>query len=108
MDMTEVRRFDQPQVGTIKLSEVVRQAGHGDRYNYNDCVLGRAYRVLTGRSLAVDGLRTVNHEADLSCFVRQAADTFGIPYRVAQYAEWKCFAQETPEQIAGWLEGMGL
>ena len=108
MDMTEVRRFDQAQVGTIKLSEAVRQAGYGNQYNYNDCVLGRAYRVLTGRSLAVDGLGTVEHEGDLSCFVRQAADTFGIPYRVAQHAEWKCFARETPEQIAEWLEGMGL
>ena len=108
MDMTEVRRFDQPQVGKIKLSEAVRQAGYGDRYSYNDCVLGRAYRVLSGRSLVMDGFLTVKHEGDVSCFVRHVADTLGIPYRVAQDAEWKCFAMETPEQIAAWLEAQGL
>ena len=108
MEMSEVLKFDQPKVGTIKLSEAVRQAGYGDRYSYNDCVLGRAYRVLTGRSLLDDGYRSGKHDDVSSSYVRHAADTFGIPYRVAQYAEWKCFAMETPEQIADWLGGMGL
>ena len=108
MDMTEVRRFDQAQVGKIKLSEAVRQAGYGDRYSYNDCVLGRAYRVRTGRSLLDDGYRAGKYDGYLSSYVRHAADTFGIPYRVAQEAECKCFAMLTPEQIADWLEGMGL
>ena len=108
MDMTEVRWFDQPQVGKIKLSEAVRQAGYGDRYSYNDCVLGRAYRVLTGRSLLDDGYRSGKHDDVYSSYVCHAADTFGIPYRVAQDAEWKCFAMLMPEQIAAWLEAQGL
>lgn len=108
MEMTEVLKFEQPQVGTIKLSEVVRQVGYGDPYLYDDCVLGRAYRMRTGRSLRDDGYRAGKYDGYLSSYVRHAADTFGIPYRVAQEAECKCFAMLTPEQIADWLEGMGL
>lgn len=98
------------KTGTLKLSEAIRAAGYGDWKDYNDCVLGRAYRRLTGRSLLEDGkvyAESVKwHRDAFSDFV---GDVFGVPRKLTDKAERMCFNERhTPNQIADWLESQGF
>lgn len=93
-----------------KLSDIVRENGYGDDMDYNDCVLGRAYKAMTGRSLQTDG-------SDYSWkgrgekgkpFVRQFAIAAGIPFGIAYKVEKMCMHErKSPAEIADWLESQG-
>jgi hypothetical protein len=101
MDMHEVSRFEQ-KVGTLKLSETVREAGYIDPWDYHQCALGCAYRHRTGRDLPTDAVRGA-----ANCLIF-AARYFKIPMPVARAVENQCIRGDTREQIADWLEAQGL
>lgn len=104
------------KVGALKLSEAIRQRGYGNHMNYDDCVLGRAYNLLTGRKLTEDGYKHpdgkfLNHKTGHMVnliFCACAADAFGIPRDTALQAEQMCYhRRHTSDQIADWLQGIG-
>src|SRR5690348_2425613 len=107
MDMKEVAKFE-TKVGTLKLSGAVRECGYGNGLDYNDCVLGRAYRHKTGRNLSDDGFAHTPAIHRLSKYVDRAALEFGVDYDIAQRMEWHCFDRRSPDWIADWLESQGL
>ena len=103
MDMTDVRRFDQPQVGTIKLSEAIRigmlrrpQCSRAFFANGRSCAIGAAYEGLFGTPEGFSARRLY------SAFPR-------IPGRIwAQIITQNDGLDKSREQIADWLEAQGL
>ncbi len=96
-----------------KLSDLVRDVGYGDPMDYEDCLLGRAYKRLTGRSLSADGFIYVPTEKFMlsGChltYTQRAADEFCIPWDVALKAETMCYGRTyTPDEIADYIASQG-
>ena len=94
------------------LAAAIRACGYGDTMDYNDCVLGRAYKRVTGRPLRSDGCGYVGTQpttcrSEMLCFVQRVGDEFGIPYEHVMDAEQMCYGRiHTPEQIADWLDSL--
>jgi hypothetical protein len=88
----------------LKLSEAVRQFGYVDGLQARGCVLACAYRGVVGRDLADDcGPSRGRNRA----FIGKAAETFNVPYAVADKTETLCMDMVSPNRIASWLEGQG-
>lgn len=101
-DCAEVKFLEQPQ-RVRRLSEVVREVGYGRFADFEDCVLGRAYRALTGESVIAGTVR--NPQGLLVGLVSRA---FGAPAEACATAENMCLHKCPPSEIAAWLESRGL
>lgn len=93
----------------LKLSEAVRECGYEEPMSYDKCVLGLAYRRLTGRSLSEDGSNyPKTGEKEHLIYTNCAAEAFGVPRAIALKAEQMCYSRiNTKEHIADWLESQG-
>jgi hypothetical protein len=98
---------------TLKLSKAIRKCGYGDNGNYDDCVIGRAYKWLTGHSLGPAACRDFGPNSvwgnkigfPINAF---AANAFGVPHDICIHAERMCYGEaHSAEQIADWLEAQG-
>ena len=105
MDMTEVRRFDQAEVGTIKLSEAIRigaavrpQCSQAFFADGRSCAIGAAYEGLYGY--------TTTGYIDMDRMYRAFPCVPGNVW-LGIVTRNDC-GKQTRESIAGWLEGMGL
>lgn len=105
MDESIVRHLEQ-KVGTLKLSAIVRQLGYGDAHDYEQCVLGRAYAFVTGRSLIKDGYDEYERTGP-GGYARAAAKALGVPKIAASEAERMCLSGRPASAIADWLESQG-
>lgn len=104
--------FEQKEAGEVqapakvlKLSEAIRKFGYANGIQVRGCVLACAYRGVIGRDLVDDCPHTYS-EGNRG-FIKLAAETFGVTYRMADEAETRCMEHEPPEQIADWLEAQG-
>ena len=103
MDMTEVRRFDQAKVGTIKLSEAIRigaairpQCSRSFFYKGRSCAIGAAYEGLYGTT---DGF---------SMGLLDSAFPHVHEGIWAQIITQNDGLRKSREQIADWLKEQGL
>src|SRR5258706_5753637 len=95
----------QQKLGRLKLSEAVRECGYGSAESLQECVLGRAYTRLTGRSLLDD---TYDSERHKYRWLPIAAEAFNVPVGAAVKAEKMCYDGKFPAEIADWLATQGL
>lgn len=108
MDLTEIREFETQQVGTPRLSQIVRRLGYSDPMDYRECVIGRAYTFMTGRDLQSDGCDYDDaHPNSDRPFLAHAAEQMGIPQPVLDEAENMCIRHKPASAIADWLESIG-
>ena len=103
MDMTEVRRFDQAQVGTIKLSKAIRIGAKKHPHSTFGVLMGGGRTCALGAAAVGRGWNG-----------NQSMDVRGVYLPDVRDQIWheisamNDYARYTREQIAAWLEAQGL
>lgn len=95
----------------MKMSEVIKEHGFGDPLNYEDCALGRTFRVVTGRSLIeaslVDKDYSVVDSPPGTAFRRAFAEAMNMPYEVVWGVEKLAIRGRSVEELVAYLEEHG-
>jgi hypothetical protein len=107
MDESIVKHLEQPQVGTLKLSEAIREGlwvVQEDLSSWKFCALGAAFAGVHGRQMN-------DHEALKFVFsgntAHAIADVIGFPRDMCERAHKRHCGGEPAARIADWLESIG-
>jgi hypothetical protein len=100
-DESVVKHLEQPQVGTLKLSEAIRIGCPEVKESrlYTGCALAAGYYAKTGRQLV--------HDVHDLGYAHHVAQAFGIPTDVAIDASLMHLRGVNREGVADWLESLG-
>lgn len=92
------------KVGTLKLSEAIRECGYGNPSDPTDCVLGRAYERFTGHPT---NKRAGHGNLHPGSYQEQVSRLFKVPLSIAVAAEMMCMSKKSHIAIADYVESQG-